>query len=743
MSDHHEHTVRETAITLASLEQVLVDLTSANTRALLSHAAEDLLQPHRCAEAAAVLARLQQLNPATAGHFRLKVDALAAIPLRMVCSPRPDFVPSFIAVSYCWHYPEWPISQHAQPIAPGWRISQPMVHAVMGHRQNPDEGIWMDQLCINQDDAEEKITHIGAMNIIYRSARRVLVLLEDVQLTADEASSGLVYSGFYADLSRQVEERNLEGSARAEFIESYFPQQVHLLQLGSNRHLVLAVRSFALKMLGARWYSRAWCAHESRTAPHCKVNNPLFLCYAHDGTVLSFEFRFILYLAYYLCKSEPPEVLTGEALATSLRSPDPMTLRHRWWRMTRLLPERDNSSSPMQHLVSVLSFGCQKKGDLVSIALNTWEIPLLYDGEINTVEHAILVFSLLTIASGDLTPLTMSGSKLSLNNGGTNNQIVSWLVHPLHGVLDSRMAITLPDSITGVTPEYIELDLLVFTSLPRDATPDSFQKAATLIELHSLLDLHRDLTATADGVVQQTVQNISTAMAELQPKRQDLLQTFHQRWLALALDCGLDWILRFGDIMKGESWGDWAYGGMGARADSRLIAAAYSLLALFDMHKDTVSHPPGYVDKAVRFLTCVLDPRLVFFTTSPRRLPLGPGPFDSAIIPTVSNRSWVAVPTAVAHLPSWQERAWIVEPWDQDGNTEALGPLLTSDFEDSRVQRGDWATSWQLKRRERIFGCDLLPYTLLTGSEEQLILLKQQRVYGGQDYDWGAATEDH
>ncbi|KAH8901810.1 hypothetical protein BR93DRAFT_973219 [Coniochaeta sp. PMI_546] len=744
-SDWNEHTGRRSATcatSLVSLGQVLVNLTNANARTLLSHAADDLLQSHRRAEATAMLARLRDLNSAIAGRFRLKGDTLDEITLRMVCSQGTDFVPSYIAVSYCWHYPERAVSQHARPIVGGWGISQPMVHAIMRHRQSADEGIWIDQLCINQDDTEEKIAHIGAMNIIYRSARRVLILLEDVQLSADEGNSGLVYSDFYADLVREVEERDLEGPAKAEFVETYFTQQVHLLQSGRNRHLILSIRSFALKILGARWYSRAWCAHESRTAQHRKVNNPLFLCYAHNGTVLSFEFRFIHYLSYYLCKSEPAEPPSGTALAVSLSSSYPTTLRHRWWRMNRLLPERDSVSSPMQHLVSILPFGCQNKGDLVSIALNTWKTPLLYDGEIHTIEHAIVVFSLLAIASGDLTPLVTSGSKLTLLNDSTNDQAVSWLVHPLHGVLDGRMTMTLPGSITSVTAEYIELDLLLFTSLPEDATPDSFQKAAQIIELNNLMDIHRDLAAAADEAVQQTMQNITAEIAGLAPDRQAHLRTFHQRWLALALDCGLDWILGFADIIEGDSWGDWPSGSIDATADCRLANAANSVLALFNCQKNSVSRPPGCVNNTVRFLACLLDPRLIFFTTSPRRLPVGPGPADWAIVPTISNRCWVAVPKAVAHLPSWQERAWIIEPLVLKGNTEVRKPLLTSDFGDCRVKKNNWADAWQLKRRERIFGSDFPVQRCVTRSNEHAILLQQQKVYGAQDYDWGAVTKN-
>jgi hypothetical protein len=83
------------------------------------------------------------------------------------------------------------------------------------------------------------------------------------------------------------------------------------------------------------------------------------------------------------------------------------------------------------------------------------------------------------------------------------------------------MALTLDGSVTVATPEYIELDLLVFTSLPIDATPNSFQKATTMIEQHGFMDIHRDLIARADDDVQRTYQSMAAELARLEPDGND------------------------------------------------------------------------------------------------------------------------------------------------------------------------------------------------------------------------------
>lgn len=68
-----------------------------------------------------------------------------------------------------------------------------MVDAVMGCRENEREGVWIDRFCVNQNDDRDKTTHIGVMDVIYKSARRMIIVLEDVQLSADEASIAMLY----------------------------------------------------------------------------------------------------------------------------------------------------------------------------------------------------------------------------------------------------------------------------------------------------------------------------------------------------------------------------------------------------------------------------------------------------------------------------------------------------------------------------------------------------------------------
>jgi hypothetical protein len=64
------------------------------------------------------------------------------------------------------------------------------VDAILSDKDHPREGIWIDQLCIDQKDTPDKQKAVAAMDVIYRSCIRLLVLLEDV--TLDEAEAQLL-----------------------------------------------------------------------------------------------------------------------------------------------------------------------------------------------------------------------------------------------------------------------------------------------------------------------------------------------------------------------------------------------------------------------------------------------------------------------------------------------------------------------------------------------------------------------
>lgn len=65
-------------------------------------------------------------------------------------------------------------------------MSRLLYNALLNERQSQSEGVWIDQICINQNDEAEKQIAVNAMDIVYKSARAVVILLDDIEITTVE-----------------------------------------------------------------------------------------------------------------------------------------------------------------------------------------------------------------------------------------------------------------------------------------------------------------------------------------------------------------------------------------------------------------------------------------------------------------------------------------------------------------------------------------------------------------------------
>ncbi|EFX06403.1 hypothetical protein CMQ_6724 [Grosmannia clavigera kw1407] len=248
-----------------------------------------------------------------------------------------------------------------------------------------------------------------------------------------------------------------------------------------------------------------------------------------------------------------------------------------------------------------------------------------------------------------------------------------------------------------------------------------------------------------DAKVAEMIERMSDVMTKVRGDRPGSpMSTFRQTLLALAMDCGIDWIRRFPDVMSTGTNGTqpWMHGELGGTHNSDVTAAATQLLSYLNIQEGD-SRRNDYLEVTIRFVACILDDRLKFLTLMPRRIQTGPD--DWAITAAPSNRSWIAVPVVLASQPLWQKRAWVVEPFDPDAEPERpeehlpdpvqaamsdriaedIFPVLTSDYADRR-------STWRLRKEQEFFGCG----PLVADNNSAMILLKKQKVYGVEDYNW-------
>ncbi|KAF2273230.1 HET-domain-containing protein, partial [Westerdykella ornata] len=84
--------------------------------------------------------------------------------------------PPYEALSYVWHlHPGLaPITCNGHT-----KLVPANLHSALERLRHPDKArlLWVDNLCIAQDDAVEKTHQVRRMNVVYRRAARVLVWL--------------------------------------------------------------------------------------------------------------------------------------------------------------------------------------------------------------------------------------------------------------------------------------------------------------------------------------------------------------------------------------------------------------------------------------------------------------------------------------------------------------------------------------------------------------------------------------
>ena len=77
-----------------------------------------------------------------------------------------------------------------------------MCQTLLHERESENEGIWIDQLCIDQHNDEEKIYAIPVMDLVYKRARIVVVVLGDICLNRAENTLLQSLSVIYAKLGK-------------------------------------------------------------------------------------------------------------------------------------------------------------------------------------------------------------------------------------------------------------------------------------------------------------------------------------------------------------------------------------------------------------------------------------------------------------------------------------------------------------------------------------------------------------
>ncbi|KAK0750519.1 heterokaryon incompatibility protein-domain-containing protein, partial [Schizothecium vesticola] len=223
--------------------------------------------------------RLLDLEAPTRDPRGTIIDTVLAGRLRIA---NLDDLPSFTALSYVWGESSLRRTISCLPEVPTLEITE-NCHAALTQvqRQFGAVSVWVDAICINQNNHGEKMTQIPLMQDIYTKATTVFIWLGKGTESSDRAMKYLGQCGTLSErwpvswLAATTKE-SWDMERRTFWKECYrdiFRRAIFLLKPLSKNLCPKDIDA----LLNREWASRAWTFQEMVLASH-----PVFLCGSHS-----------------------------------------------------------------------------------------------------------------------------------------------------------------------------------------------------------------------------------------------------------------------------------------------------------------------------------------------------------------------------------------------------------------------------------------------------------------------------
>ncbi|KAG4425043.1 hypothetical protein IFR04_001813 [Cadophora malorum] len=711
----------------------LICLSDANKERLLRDASTFLT--NAVENSSKILARMKALNPKIADEFVSKDIAISGAPLRLMFTKGAEIienaakeVESYSIISYCWHGHDfesnqwWPKYEDPNNKVPRpWPIDYAFVEDLLKPRlpnqdvppnegvPSPDvptnEGIWIDQLCINQDDEEEKKLLVGAMDVIYRSARQLFIILEDVFISSDE---------------EEVINRCWDMKSGNSPWDWNLPEH----------DMALLITAFA-RIMDARWFYRAWCSHEFRVTNYFMVDfnkQPRFRVKGSSGNVVRIS-AFLLVWIFLLLSGRAGNNISDQHFDLFQRFITPSTIQSIYRAPGSQLSRTQSPStlfaghmSFVQQVGETTPFKCRDMQDKCQIALNLSGVPLVWKGQIlikdftdpcqveKGEDELFWISTVIALSKGEIPVLGLVGLPLSLSEDGIS--ILSWAHRPHNTRTEAKMPPHVGNlHIHSITPSYIELDLLFVESAPIQPSGRALDLAHGILQEHGLY--HRN-TPFVDAA--------SKARFEEFLKTRD-----HEVWhkavriiLACFIEGGVEWLKPAARLFtteiinKGEVYQDIKDGkkveygigvDFGSVADGEdFAAAATKLLSIFHIDSSTSKWETEYLQPTISLLGIITDRRFEKFCECVMHVPLNDHG-DRALIGLVLPGQRMAVPAVLSGVEqTMTSRLWVLEEIIEKGKIIGWRSAMNRQFMigcPELVPDGKFVVS---RERQKVFG---------------------------------------
>ena len=449
----------------------------------------------------------------------------------------------FMILSYACHSPWWSPHDCLRHPAPREEdkecpLTPVMWHAYLEQRLSRNEPYWVDSLCITQTLGHEKTFAIGAMDYIYRAARKVIVVLEDTAISRSEVDAIFRY------------------------VETNKP-----MHLREDTDLKAIAQAYG-RILKARWFQRAWCLHEFNTSKKHVFLVPV--CQSHEDTLTEVPgMTMVLRLdaplldtisrVYVLQDIESQRSGSASLINTPYMNDKEIQNTRRFMKRLSALnmaevfgTEDVHTDGSYMHMFSeIFSLGAFLTADKVSVLLNVMDSGLFYQaGKELTQEHSCLLIIAIALAGGDVTALTTNGKPLSSLEAGREKRY-AWIRMPGSGDQARPLgAPTIPRSSMDMvlTDRGLEIDL---EFIPNDQVLTAAEhKHQSLARL--LID-HRAMVQTpmSDPALWLDFETDETIYMQV--------RLYYIQTLACVLQCGKAWMVdcrsRLGANLPGVDFG--------------------------------------------------------------------------------------------------------------------------------------------------------------------------------------------
>ncbi|KAK3615402.1 hypothetical protein LTR56_026610 [Elasticomyces elasticus] len=513
------------------------------------------VEPDADADPFALMERLKRLDENVAERFMVKPDIKEAFAFRLIHDHREivkDRHQSYIALSYRRkHHVE---KKHGYFTLP---LDDEMFQAVWDERV-ANEGVWIDQICIDQDSRDETTISMSAMDMVYRSARLVVVALDDIELDMRERDTLEGHMDEYTRMVHVAANKRFRGK-QPPYLDTH-EDLYHLLR----------------KILKSSWFKRAWCRHEMRLARDhvflipCKSSG-------HRTSVVRFTsscLTHLLALAIEVPFEADIELVKPAVYAffrdRSKLEPHEKHLHSHHGNFTTVTAEVFGMEAGGDPRIPARQRAADAMKDKISIILNTMECGLTLTAEmrdpgtpLNKSECHYMLLTL-ALAARDPGALCSVGPPMRLVQANTNSPLTptassTWLFEPTNvdsGLNNYRTLNRLPagasiDAGLVLGEHYVQLDLRFLTPA---TVHRGFDDAATMVLAQHFLDVcmkrkfgrNRSRYLTTDIAANRHF----GSMADV-----------YTQTLACVFECGPDWVE---DVCNRYGVARWKQDGEGA-----------------------------------------------------------------------------------------------------------------------------------------------------------------------------------